>query len=98
MELVPDTVLARKVKDRTCNIYTYLIKKNEKDLIQILVAHQNSMQPPEIEALLEACMSTPLFKLKIFFMQLLGQFQNCLTQFFQIKAIKPDVFLWLNEI
>ena len=32
-ELVPDTVLARKVKDRTCNIYTYLIKKNEKDLI-----------------------------------------------------------------
>jgi hypothetical protein len=25
MDLVPDTALARKVKDRTCNIYTYLI-------------------------------------------------------------------------
>jgi len=37
MEFVPDTLLARKVKEKTCNIYTYLIKKNEKDLIQILV-------------------------------------------------------------
>lgn len=48
LELVPDTQLARKVKDRTSNIYTYLIKKNEKDLIQILVRFQDSLQPNEI--------------------------------------------------
>lgn len=39
LELVPDTQLARKVKDRTQNIYFYLIKRNEKDLLKILVAH-----------------------------------------------------------
>jgi hypothetical protein len=32
-ELIPKTQVARKIKDKTYNIYTYLIKKNEKDVI-----------------------------------------------------------------
>jgi len=36
MELIPDTQAARKEKDRTCNIYTYLIRRNEKDIIALL--------------------------------------------------------------
>jgi hypothetical protein len=38
-DLVPPTLLARQTKDRTCNIYTYLIKGNEKDIIKMLVQH-----------------------------------------------------------
>jgi hypothetical protein len=32
-ELIPKTQSARKIKDKTYNIYNYLIKKNEKDVI-----------------------------------------------------------------
>jgi hypothetical protein len=52
----------------------------------------------EISALLEDAKSSPLFKLKIYLYQLQGDFQKCLTLFFQIKAIKSDVFAWLQEI
>jgi hypothetical protein len=66
MELIPDTQAARKEKDRTCNIYTYLIRRNEKDIIALLVRFQNELTKEEIESLIEDVQSAPLFKLKIF--------------------------------
>ena len=75
-----------------------MIKKNEKDVIQILLQYCSQLSTEETYSLLEDAKSSPLFKLKIFLYQLQGDFQKCLTLFFQIKAIKADVFAWLSEI
>jgi hypothetical protein len=48
MDLIPDTQAARKEKDRTCNIYAYLIKRNEKDIIASLVRIQSQLTEEEI--------------------------------------------------
>lgn len=64
-ELIPKTKVARKIKDRTYNIYTYLIKKNEKDVIQLLNRFQNVLSAEKIRDLLEEAKSAPLFKLRV---------------------------------
>lgn len=66
MELVPDTQLARKTRDRTSNIYTYLIKKSERELIKILVTHQSSWSRDDITSLLALIHAAPLFRLQIY--------------------------------
>jgi hypothetical protein len=48
MELIPETQQAKKVKSSTQNIYTYLIKKNEKDVISIVARFSNELEPSEI--------------------------------------------------
>ncbi len=53
MELVPDTQAAKREKDRTSNIYTYLIRRNEKDIIALLSRFQTELTEEEIESLLE---------------------------------------------
>ena len=52
-ELIPDTVTARKEKDRTCNIYSYLVRKNEKDVIQVLNRIQAFLEEHEVQTLLD---------------------------------------------
>jgi len=64
-ELIPKTQVARKIKDRTYNIYTYLIKKNEKDVIQLLNRFQDVLSAEKIRDLLEEAKSAPLFKLRV---------------------------------
>jgi hypothetical protein len=54
------------VKDKSSNIYTYLIKKNEKDVISVLARFSNEFESNEIEEMLNNAQSAPLFKLKIF--------------------------------
>lgn len=98
LDLVPEAQGIRKDKEKAQNIYTYLIKRNEKDVIQILLQYCSHLTTEETASLLEDAKSSPLFKLKIFLYQLQGDFQKCLTLFFQIKAIKADVFAWLSEI
>ena len=68
--MVPETQLAKKVKDKSSNIYTYLIKKNEKDVISVLARFSNEFEPNEIQEMLNDAQSAPLFKLKIFLYQL----------------------------
>lgn len=48
LELVPETQQAKKVKSSTQNIYTYLIKKTEKDVISIVARFSNDLEPNEI--------------------------------------------------
>lgn len=98
MELVPNTQLARKTRDRTSNIYTYLVKRSERELIRILVTHQSAWSRDEITNLLALIHSAPLFRLQIYLYQLVGEFQKCLGLFFSKIALKPDVFVWLNEL
>lgn len=66
MELVPDTQLARKTRDRTCNIYTYLVKRNEKELIKLLVQYQSAWTREEIFSMLDSIHTAPLFRLQIY--------------------------------
>ena len=66
MELVPNTQLARKTRDRTSNIYTYLVKRSERELIRILVTHQSAWSRDEITNLLALIHSAPLFRLQIY--------------------------------
>jgi hypothetical protein len=82
IDLIPDTQHAKKIKSSTQNIYTYLIKKNEKDVISIVARFSNELEPVEIQELLDEAQSAYLFKLKIFLYQLLGDFQKCLSLFF----------------
>jgi len=67
-------------------------------VIAIVARFSNDLEPAEIQELLDEAQSAYLFKLKIFLYQLLGDFQKCLSLFFQLNAIKQDVFAWLNEI
>ena len=41
--MIPQTESTRKIKDRTYNIYTYLVKKNENQIISLLQRHQNNI-------------------------------------------------------
>jgi hypothetical protein len=64
-ELIPKTKEARKIKDKTYNIYNYLIKKNEKDVIQLLTRYQDGLAADKIRDLLDEAKSAPLFKLRV---------------------------------
>jgi hypothetical protein len=97
-ELIPKTQVTRKIKDKTYNIYTYLIKKNEKDVIQLLLRYKDNLPKDKIRDLLDEAKSAPLFKLIVLLHQLLGNYQRCLSLFFQIRSIKEDVFSWLSEV
>ena len=48
MDLIPDTQAESKEKDRTCNIYTHLIRKNEKDIIALFVRFQSELSDQDI--------------------------------------------------
>lgn len=91
-EWIPKTKVAGKIKDKTYNIYNYLIKKNEKDIIALLARFQESLNSDEIRDLLDEARSSPLFKLRVVLQQWLGNYQRCLSLFFQIRSIKADVF------
>ncbi len=41
---------------------------------------------------------SPMYKVKIYLMQLQGNYQECLEMYLKVAAIKEDVFIWLNEI
>jgi hypothetical protein len=81
-ELIPKTQVARKIKDKTYNIYNYLIKKNEKDVIQLLTRYQDGLAADKIRDLLDEAKSAPLFKLRVVLQQWLGNYQRCLSLFF----------------
>ena len=64
-DLIPKTEIARKIKDKTYNIYTYLIKKNEKDVIQLLLRYKDNITNEKIRDLLDEAKSAPLYKLRV---------------------------------
>ena len=41
--LIPETETTRKNKDRTYNTYTYLVKKNEWEIINLIKRYQNTL-------------------------------------------------------
>ena len=100
LELKQSTKVAKKPKEnKTYNIYTYLIKKNEKDVIQLLSRFQDVLSAEKIRDLLEEANSAPLYKLRVVLYQWLGNYQRCLSLFFQNHSpIKADVFQWLSEV
>ena len=66
--LIPDTQSTRKIKDRTYNTYTYLVKKNEREILGLVRRHK--MSPETIQRLVEESESAPLFKLRVLLQQL----------------------------
>ena len=96
--LIPETQQTRKIKDRTYNTYTYLVKKNEHLILGLVKRHQNNLSADVAQRLVDESASAPLFKLRVLLQQLQGNFQKCLTMFFQIRSIKSDVFGWLDHV
>ena len=68
--MIPQTESTRKIKDRTYNIYTYLVKKNENQIISLLQRHQNNISPEVIQRLYDESETAPLFKLQVLLLQL----------------------------
>ena len=81
-QLIPDTQLTRKIKDRTYNTYTYLVKKNELEILSLVKRIQNDLSPETLKRLVDESESAPLFKLRVLLQQLQGNFSKCLTMFF----------------
>ena len=69
-QMIPQTESTRKIKDRTYNIYTYLVKKNENQIISLLQRHQNNISPEVIQRLYDESETAPLFKLQVLLLQL----------------------------
>ena len=63
--LIPETQSTRKIKDRTYNTYTYLVKKNEHLILGLVKRHQNNLSAEVVERLVEESASAPLFKLRV---------------------------------
>ena len=63
--LIPETQSTRKIKDRTYNTYTYLVKKNEREILNLVKRHQNNISAENIQRLVEESGSAPLFKLRV---------------------------------
>ena len=59
---------------------------------------QNSLSAETLKRLVEESESAPLFKLRVLLQQLQGNFEKCLTMFFQVRSIKADVFVWLEQV
>ena len=97
-QLIPQTQTALKIKDRTYNAYTYLVKKNEREILGLVKRIQNNLHPDTVQRLVEESESAPLFKLRVLLQQLQGNFERCITMFFQIRSIKVDVFAWLDQV
>ena len=69
-QMIPQTESTRKIKDRPYNIYTYLVKKNENQIISLLQRHQNNISPEVIQRLYDESETAPLFKLQVLLLQL----------------------------
>lgn len=52
-KLIPETQTTRKIKDRTYNTYTYLVKKNEEEIIRLVRRYQNKMNAETLQRLLD---------------------------------------------
>jgi len=64
-QLIPDTKQTRKIKDRTYNTYTYLVRKNEREILGLVKRIQNGLQADQIQRLVDESESAPLFKLRV---------------------------------
>ena len=47
--VIPDTQEARRAKDRVYNIYLYLIKKNEREILRLLSRYQDKLPLKTLE-------------------------------------------------
>ena len=63
--LIPETQSTRKIKDRTYNTYTYLVKKNEREILGLVKRHQNNLDAETVQRLVDESESAPLFKLRV---------------------------------
>lgn len=41
---------------------------------------------------------SPMFKVRVYLLQLQGNHNDCLEMYFKLPAIREDVFIWLNDI
>jgi SUMO ligase MMS21 Smc5/6 complex component len=74
MKLIPQTQAAKAVKSKTQNIYMYLIKKNEADILKLVQQIYKEIPELDLQELLDQTRSSPLFKLQVFLNQVQGNF------------------------
>ena len=81
-KVIPETQEAKKARDRTFNIYLYLVKKSERQMIGLLRRHVERLTSSELAMLSDKAEHAPVFKLRVLLWQLQGNFEKCLTMFF----------------
>lgn len=86
------------MNEKKTAIYHCLIKKNEKDILNLIKRCENELTQEDISAMLLEAEISPLYKVRVHFHQLLGNYSKCLKMFFLYPAIKEDIFKWLEEI
>ena len=102
--IIPPSALAGGKKgssgkeSKLTKLYFGLIKKNERDVISLLQRCENQLDPDEVQRLWHDAERSPMFKVRVYLLQMQGNHQECLEMYFKLPAIREDVFIWLNDI
>jgi len=56
------------------------------------------MQSEDLDSLLVDAERSPMFKVRIYLMQMQNNHKECLETYFKVPAIREDVFVWLNDL
>lgn len=90
-----------KEKDKSQALYVHLIRSNEQDVLTMIKRLEEREGQIDEDVLKEFCKeadSCPMFMVRVHLHELLQNYQKCLSLFFKIAAIKPNVFEWLRNI
>jgi len=71
-------------QDKLSKVYNYYIKKNEKDVINLLLRCEKSLESHQLQDLLSDADRSLMYKVKVYLHQLLGNYEECLQLFFKI--------------
>jgi hypothetical protein len=85
-------------RDKLWNVYNFLVKRNERDLIQVIQQYSERISSEEATKLLDTIQGSPLYKLKVLLLQMQGQYEQCFHLYFENRAIKQEVFAWLADV
>jgi hypothetical protein len=56
------------------------------------------LDPEEVLSLWHDAERSPMFKVRVYLLQMQGNHKECLEMYFKLQAIREDVFIWLNDI
>lgn len=84
--------------DKLTRLYLALIKKNERDVISLLQRCEDELDEEEIVNLWHDAERSPMFKVRVYLLQIQNNHKDCLETYFKVPAIREDVFIWLNDL
>lgn len=67
-------------------------------MISLLQRCENQLDENEIVHLWHDAERSPMFKVRVYLLQLQNNHKDCLETYFKVPAIREDVFIWLNDL